>query len=106
MSESEELRRIVDYRNLPLKNEWPLLLCPPSSFSLRWIHAFKGTFELLEAAFLGKFSGYIHLLRNFNLLADDGIQIRDMIVHHLAILEPLFDKCFESFNGLTAPGML
>jgi hypothetical protein len=79
--------------------EWPLSLCPPSSFSLRWIHAFKGTFELLEAAFLGKFSGYIHLLRDFNLLADDGIQIRDMIVHHLAVLEPLSDKYFESLNG-------
>jgi hypothetical protein len=41
----------------PLTTECALSLCPPSSFGLRWIHAFESTLELLEAALLGKFGG-------------------------------------------------
>src|SRR5260370_40979600 len=79
-------------RNLPLKVEWPLSLCPPSSFSLRRIHAFTGTFDLLAAAFLGNFAGYIHLLRDLNLLADAGTQCSDRLFHPCALLDPLFNN--------------
>ncbi|KAI0271804.1 hypothetical protein BGY98DRAFT_1006112 [Russula aff. rugulosa BPL654] len=86
-------------RNLPLMMEWSLSLCPPSRFGLRWIHVFEGTLELLEPAFLGNFGGSIQLLRNYNLLLDDRCQICDMTVHHLAVLHPLLNKCFEPFHS-------
>jgi hypothetical protein len=78
--------------------EWSFSLGPPSGFGLDWIHAFEGTLELLEAAFLGKFTGSIQPFGDYNLLADDRSQICDMAIHHLAVLHPLLNKCFEPFH--------
>jgi hypothetical protein len=82
-----------------LSTQCTLLLCPPSSFGLRWIHAFEGALEFLDAAFLCEISSSFQTPNDYKLLLDDRLQICDMVFHHLAVLDPLLDKCFQSPQG-------
>jgi hypothetical protein len=79
--------------------ECTLSLSFTSSFGLCRIHALQGSMEFLEAAFLGKIILSIQPLGDYKLLPDDRSQICDMVLHHLAVLDPLLNKSFEPLRG-------